>query len=70
MKTTQVFGFSSVVKFSIEKIKGGKKRKYTILKDGSPVAYFDTEEKARLYSDGLQKGIEWGYSVGYKEFNK
>ena len=25
-----------------------------------------TEEKARIYSDGIQKGIGWGLNVSYK----
>lgn len=57
-----IFGFSSGgISFSIE-----KGQMYHIVKNGVTMARFDTEEKARMYADALDKGIEWGYSAGYQ----
>ena len=58
-----IFGYSGNVAFSIE-----KGQLYHLVHNGQTIARFDTEEKARLYADGLAKGIDWGYSAGYEKF--
>ena len=60
-----IFGYSGSegVAFSIE-----KGQLYHLIRNGQTIARFDTEDKARLYADGLMKGLNWGYSAGYEKF--
>ena len=71
MKEIKIFGYSGGdIEFIIVKLPNGKLRKFAVKHNNQFVAFFDTEEKVRLYSEGLQKGIDWGYSAGYDKFKK
>lgn len=62
-----IFGYADTHnKFDIELLRG----LYCLYHNGKQIARFDTEEKARIFSDGLQKGLEWGYATSYKRDTK
>jgi hypothetical protein len=43
-----------------------KLKKFTLWKlPSTPIAHFDTEEKARLFMDGFESGHECGFSNGF-----
>lgn len=48
------------LEYKIAKIKGGKIRKFEFIVEGSVLARFDTEDKARMYADAFEQGLKYG----------
>jgi len=65
------YSYGGDFKFRIEKIPYGVNRKYAFYNGNYLLARFDTEEKARLYADAFEQGLEaysnWQYQKEQKE---
>ena len=47
--------------FILYKHPNRKTRKFSAEANNKIIAYFDTEDKARLYADAFEKGYDYGY---------
>ena len=71
----KIFGLSSLARINLYKIKGAKTKKYECcyqletlnhvtkkheVGQETSIAFFDTEEKGRMYIEALDKGMEIG----------
>lgn len=65
-----IFNYSGIINCEIVKIKGARTRRFAFKTNNKVFAYFDTEEKARMYADAFEKGLDIGYSEGYERFAK
>ncbi len=58
------------IHFRIEKIPYGKIIKYAFYHENRKLVRFDTEEKARMYADAFQEGLEAYSNYQYQKEKK